>query len=193
MDPELQRLRRSLRRTQLGAALGVLALGLLAASGPKSIVRAEQFELVDARGQVVGTWSAGSAGPRLELDDARVVLQADGAGGRLELRDAQGATLRLDGGFEAAAPSAPAPPPVTLGPGGVEFTLAEGTTYTSVEIVCPSGFRERASVLGGVARFAEVPAQSCKAVFKGGAPAKVTVSGGDRLSCHLEGAVLLCR
>jgi len=169
MQSELQALRRSLRRTQLalGACLGLM---LLAAAGPTSLVRAERFELVNARGEVVGTWT--QAG--LDLGEGELTTR--------------GAPMSL----QAPVSAPPAAAPVAVGPGGVELRLEASLSYSSVEVVCPSGFRDRAPFVGGVARFADVPGASCKAVFKGGAPAKVVVGKGDRLTCSMSGEMLRC-
>jgi hypothetical protein len=91
----------------------------------------------------------------------------------------------------APAPApAPAPPPTS--PAAAVVKVAAGMPYTSVEIKCPSGFRERGSFIDGLSTVANVPREDCKAKFKGGPPASRSITGGQTLSCTDQGGALVC-
>lgn len=85
---------------------------------------------------------------------------------------------------------APAPPPTS--PADVTVKIAAGMPYTSVEVTCPSGFRQRGSFAGGTATVPGVPREDCKAKFKGGPPASQRVSGGQTISCADQGGAIVC-
>ncbi len=88
-------------------------------------------------------------------------------------------------------PSQPRPPPEpapATDPAAVSLTLQPGSPpFTSVEIKCPTGFRERGDFVGGKATVPNVPREDCEALFKGGPPAKTRVTGGDSKSCSFVG------
>jgi hypothetical protein len=103
------------------------------------------------------------------------------------------------GGGAAPAPRpapAPAPPPAPTGPQPVTINITDGTTFTSIEIACPSaGYRERGSFGGGASVVVpNVPtAPDCKAKFKGGVPAQASVTAGKTYTCSFVGAAANCR
>lgn len=83
----------------------------------------------------------------------------------------------------------PAPPPApTTTPGSVTISLAPGSPkFSSVEITCPSGFRKRIPFgAAGSATVPGVPREGCTAFFKGGPPAKTSISGGDSKTCSFN-------
>jgi hypothetical protein len=82
------------RRLNRAALVLIASVGLLVAAKPDGTVRAEKFELVDATGEVRGSWSSRSGGSELQLvDDGgnHVILGtwAD-AGPRLAMYDPSG-------------------------------------------------------------------------------------------------------
>lgn len=81
-----------------------------------------------------------------------------------------------------------------MDPAQATITLEPGSPpFTSVEVRCPSGFRERGDFVGGVAKVPGVPRESCDALFKGGPPAKAKISGGESKSCAFVGVAANCR
>ncbi|MCB9760090.1 MAG: protein kinase [Alphaproteobacteria bacterium] len=83
----------------------------------------------------------------------------------------------------------------SAGPGTVAVKLGGGTEgTTSVEVTCPSGFRQRGRVSGGSASVTGVPSENCTLHFKGGAPAKFApVRGGQSLNCSIIGTTAQCQ
>jgi hypothetical protein len=68
-----------------------------------------------------------------------------------------------------------------------------GGGATSVEVTCPSGYRQRASISAGKASFSGVPSDSCMLYFKGGAPAQFgPVRGGQSLKCSIQATTAVC-
>jgi len=88
-------------------------------------------------------------------------------------------------------PPAPAPvrPRPSSGPGTITLTIAE-SSFSSVQVSCPSGFRDRQPIRGGKMVMSGVPREACTAFFKGGPPAKTQVSGGDTKTCTFVGAAM---
>ena len=83
----------------------------------------------------------------------------------------------------------PRPPPAPpTSPSAVTITLAPGSPrFSSVEITCPSGFRQRIPFgATGSATVPGVPREGCTAFFKGGPPAKSAISGGDSKTCSFN-------
>ncbi len=81
-------------------------------------------------------------------------------------------------------PAQPQPTPRPTGARAVTVTVAGDAPYTSVEISCPSGFRERGALAGGVAVVAGVPREAdCDIRFKGAAPAQVPLGDSDAKIC----------
>ncbi len=89
---------------------------------------------------------------------------------------------------------APAPKPA-VNPGTLTVKMTDQTFLTTLEITCPSGFRTRASISpGGSATISNVPTETCVLHFKGGAPARFSpVSGGQSLSCYIQGTTAVCK
>ncbi|MCP4807566.1 MAG: protein kinase [Proteobacteria bacterium] len=90
------------------------------------------------------------------------------------------------GGAGASAPKVAA--------GTLSVTLV-GSSATTMEVTCPSGYRKRASVTGGKASLSDVPSESCTVLFKGaGAPVKYSpVGGGMRKTCTVTGVTANCK
>ncbi len=77
--------------------------------------------------------------------------------------------------------------------GPLSVRLSDQTFVSSVEVVCPSGFRMRGLV--GEERsvsFADVPVEDCTLHFKGAATQFSPVSGGDDISCRFELPTAIC-
>jgi len=91
------------------------------------------------------------------------------------------------------APAAPAAPKTT--PGTLTVKMTDQTFLTTIEVTCPSGMRQRASISpGGSATISNVPTETCVLHFKGGAPARFSpVSGGQSLSCYIQGTTAVCK
>jgi hypothetical protein len=61
-----------------------------------------------------------------------------------------------------------------------------------LELTCPQGFRERASVEENTATFDAVPEEECTLWFKGGVPAKFTRMRWGTWQCLLSGTTAVC-
>ena len=70
--------------------------------------------------------------------------------------------------------------------------IVDNTKFTAVEIQCENGFRSRAYFVGPRAVFTDVPDEDCSVFFKGGAPAKAAIRGGQHKSCYFLGATSNC-
>jgi serine/threonine protein kinase len=93
-------------------------------------------------------------------------------------------------------PAAPAPAPKpAANPGVLTVKMTDQTFLTTLEVTCPSGFRQRTSISpGGSASIGNVPNETCVLHFKGGAPARFSpVSGGKSLSCYIQGTTAVCQ
>lgn len=98
-------------------------------------------------------------------------------------------------------PNAPAPvkkdpvpstPPVGA-TGTVTVTLGAGApTFTSIEVGCDSGFKQRAPFSGGTASLPGVPRSGCRLSFKGGPFVTMPVQGGQTLTCTFNGTTPTC-
>ncbi len=94
---------------------------------------------------------------------------------------------------KSSTPKAAAPAP-SSGPGTLTVTLADASQATSIEVNCPSGFRQRSALSGGRGSIASVPQEKCVLYFKGGAPAQFApVNGGRSLSCSIVGTTAVCK
>ncbi len=91
------------------------------------------------------------------------------------------------------APAAPAAP--KSNPGTLTVKMTDQTFLTTIEVTCPSGMRQRAAISpGGSATVSNVPNETCVLHFKGGAPARFSpVSGGQSLSCYIQGTTAVCK
>lgn len=91
-----------------------------------------------------------------------------------------------------SAPRAPTPAPAS-GPATLTVKLADAGGANAVEVVCPSGFRQRSALSGGSGSIASVPQEKCTMYFKGGAPAQFgPVRGGQSLNCNIVGTTAVC-
>jgi hypothetical protein len=85
----------------------------------------------------------------------------------------------------------PAPPPSATGT--VTITLGAGApAFTSIEVSCDSGFKERAPFSGNTASLPNVPRASCRLSFKGGPFVTMPVQGGQTLTCSFNGTTPTC-
>jgi serine/threonine protein kinase len=91
-----------------------------------------------------------------------------------------------------APAAAPAPVAATA---PVTINITDGTKFSSMEVKCPNtGFRSRASFSGTSATIQNVPSsETCDVFFKGGAPAKSSIQGGQTKSCSFPGGQANCR
>lgn len=94
---------------------------------------------------------------------------------------------------KAKAPATPKPAAPSSGPGTLSVSLADASQATGVEVVCPSGFRQRTALSGGKGSMASVPNESCTMFFKGGPPAQYKpVRGGASYTCKIVGTTAVC-
>lgn len=92
-----------------------------------------------------------------------------------------------------AAPAAPAEVSLSPDPAATIVLAAGSPPFTSVEVRCPGGFRERADFVAGAARVRAVPEEACDLLFKGGAPARAQISGPRAVTCSFRGVAASCR
>lgn len=99
------------------------------------------------------------------------------------------------GGSTDGGSTKPPPTPKFSGPAPLNVSMSgdlAGTT--SLEVNCPSGFRERGRLNGTSATVPNVPQEGCTLFFKGGPPAKFSpVRGGQSLSCSIQGTTGVCK
>lgn len=91
-------------------------------------------------------------------------------------------------------PKAPAPPPTS--PGSIKVTLTDPNAFTSVTVLCPSGFRAKGTFAGGSATLNGVPAgESCTLSFAGGLqPGRFSgAQAGQALTCNMVGTGMICK
>ncbi|MBN1336731.1 MAG: serine/threonine protein kinase [Deltaproteobacteria bacterium] len=94
----------------------------------------------------------------------------------------------------ASAPSAPKAAAAPRGPASLSVVLTDNSPATAVEVVCPSGFRQRVGLSGGRASVPGVPIESCTLYFKGPATAQFSpVRGGQSVSCRIQGSTAVCQ
>ncbi len=94
----------------------------------------------------------------------------------------------------STAPAPAAAPKPKTNPGTLKVTMTDQSFLTKIEVNCPSGFRQQAGISpGGSATISGVPTEICTLFFKGGAPARFSpVSGGQSLSCYIQGSTAVC-
>ncbi|TNE90764.1 MAG: serine/threonine protein kinase [Deltaproteobacteria bacterium] len=100
---------------------------------------------------------------------------------------------RPSGGGAAPAPRPAAPAPAATR--DVTVNIPGEVFYTGAEITCAAaGFRGRGAFSGGAAKVSAVPPGDCEIHFKGGAPAKAKVSGGNAtFNCTFPSGVAVCK
>ncbi|MFT5684204.1 MAG: serine/threonine protein kinase [Myxococcota bacterium] len=85
------------------------------------------------------------------------------------------------------------PKPPSTPTGEIRVSIDSAAPFTAVEVICPSGVRERGYFSNGNARVTGIPSENCSLNFKGGAPAKFSpVSGGASLKCSYSGSTMSC-
>lgn len=77
-------------------------------------------------------------------------------------------------------------------PGPLSITIQGDNPFNEFEVVCPGGFRNRASLRKGAGTVFNVPKARCQVEFNGGPAAATFASGGDALICSWNGR-LNCR
>ncbi|MFT4625503.1 MAG: hypothetical protein ACI8PZ_004171 [Myxococcota bacterium] len=63
---------------------------------------------------------------------------------------------------------------------------------SSLEITCPSGFRQRQDLVESTATFNDLPNEECLLAFKGGIPAKFRSITSGTWYCNLVGTAAVC-
>ena len=76
--------------------------------------------------------------------------------------------------------------------GNLTVHLDTRAGFTSIEVVCPSGFRQRAALIDGLASLDSLPAASCVANFKGGPPARFAPLSAGTWRCQYTGTTMSC-
>jgi len=79
-----------------------------------------------------------------------------------------------------------------LPPGQVKLVISQELTHPTVELSCPSGYRQRAAVSEHIALFSDVPPDECTLMFKGGAPYRYNPIGWGTWACSVVSATLVC-
>jgi serine/threonine-protein kinase len=93
----------------------------------------------------------------------------------------------------APAPAAPRPAPMAAR-AALNVTFSSTPAPTSVEVTCPSGFRERGAVAGSAVSVPNVPTgESCTMFVKGVPGTPAPVSGGRSITCAIVGTTTSCR
>lgn len=95
----------------------------------------------------------------------------------------------------AAATPAAAPKPSTA-PGSIAIRLGDPSAFTSVTVLCPSGFRGKGTFGGGATTVSGVPAgEECSLHFNGGlSPGRFSgARSGSSLTCTMSGTAMVCR
>jgi hypothetical protein len=83
--------------------------------------------------------------------------------------------------------------PVTDADGRLNVIITGGAEGSmSLELTCPSGYRERAAIQENTAVFNAVPKEDCMLLFKGGVPARYNHIGWGTYSCALTGTTAVC-
>jgi serine/threonine protein kinase len=90
-------------------------------------------------------------------------------------------------------PTTTTPKPPSTPTGEIRVNIDSDAPFTAVEVLCPSGVRERGYFSNGSARVSGIPNEPCSLNFKGGAPAKFSpVRGGMSLRCTYSGSTMTC-
>ncbi len=109
---------------------------------------------------------------------------------------ADGSATAATSSGNAAAPTT-STPQSSSSPKGYEdlqVSIADGTLVTSVEVTCPSGYRQRVLVTDGVGIVRSLPSGSCTLHFKGSVSAKYSpVVAGQEISCMFQQNTAVCR
>ncbi len=103
-------------------------------------------------------------------------------------------TTRKSSSSKPKTTTAPAPPPTS--PGSIKVTLTDASAFTSVTVLCPSGFRAKGTFAGGSTTLNGVPAgESCTLSFAGGLqPGRFSgAKAGQALTCSMVGTGMICK
>ena len=95
----------------------------------------------------------------------------------------------------AVVPVAPEPAVISapqVSGGTLTIRIAHGASFTAAEVICPSGYRQRAVFTNGTADLPDLPAEQCTLLFKGGPPAKFTPITAGTWQCSYSGSTLSC-
>jgi len=91
--------------------------------------------------------------------------------------------------------AAPAPSPPS-NPGAITVKLGDPNGFSSMTVLCPSGFRAKGTFSGGSATVGGVPAgQSCSLIFNGGiSPGRFSgAKAGRTFTCSMIGSGMVCK
>lgn len=96
-----------------------------------------------------------------------------------------------DGGgcSEQGSNAAPAPP---LPPGQIKVLTTDRLPHSTLELVCPGGYRVRTAVTNHTALFTGVPSEECELFFKGGAPYRYRPVTEGTWSCTVVAGTAVC-
>ena len=76
--------------------------------------------------------------------------------------------------------------------GTLTLHLDASAGFSSIEVICPSGFRQRAALSDGVATLAGLPAEPCAVSFKGGPAARFSPLTAGIWRCQYTATTMLC-
>ena len=76
--------------------------------------------------------------------------------------------------------------------GDLSIQIDVDTMFTAVEVICPSGFRQRSHFADYAVTFTGLPAESCTLSFKGGPPAQFSPISAGSWSCRYSGTTMRC-
>ncbi len=82
---------------------------------------------------------------------------------------------------------------VPVRPGGLSIAIDSVLPYSSVEVSCLGGYRQRVTLQDGEAELSDLPAATCRATLKGGTPRSVPVTGGMSVQCQTRNDELVCQ
>jgi hypothetical protein len=128
------------------------------------------------------------------IDDPYASVTGAGGGGAdtgMEALAEEEEQQARTGGGKAGGPAEPGVDPNAPGPVSVKM---EGShPFLEFEVICPSGFRNRADLRRtGSGTVQNVPKEQCSLAFNGGPPARVWVTGGSTRTCSWTGQIV-CR
>lgn len=82
---------------------------------------------------------------------------------------------------------------VTNAPGRANIIVSAAVDPSAqLEVTCPNGYRERASIIENVATFDGLPSEACVLHFKGGTPARYNGLRSGTYQCSLTGTTAVC-
>jgi len=76
--------------------------------------------------------------------------------------------------------------------GRVNVVAVDQPLGASLELNCPSGYRERVQIVDNTATFLGVPQEQCILMYKGGVPARYSGMGWGTWYCSVAGSSAVC-